>query len=76
MSTEGLPAWIIAFRKQFVDTGKVAPNFYDDLVEAYRLHEIADTSPELISPEIAEAMLKKTREFVAIAEEYLKARER
>ena len=69
MNTRSLPAWMVAFKEELVDTGKVAPKFYDDLLEAYRLHQMAQRG-EPISREAAEAMLKRAHEFVAVAEEF------
>jgi hypothetical protein len=70
MSTGSLPLWIVAFKEELVDTGQVAPKFHDDLLEAYRLHQMAQRG-EPISREVAEAMLKKAHGFVAMAEEFV-----
>lgn len=66
-----LPPWLIAFREKFIDTGKVAPRFYEYLLEAYRLEEFGRRERGAVSREEAEAMLRKGTEFVAMAEQLL-----
>jgi uncharacterized protein (UPF0332 family) len=72
VNSEELPGWVIAFKKEFIDTGKVAPKFYDYILEACRLEESRQRDPGAISPEEAEAMLRKAAEFVAMAEDFVK----
>jgi uncharacterized protein (UPF0332 family) len=64
--------WLAAFGEAFAATGKVDRKFHQDLVEAYRLRQIADYDWRgHIPDEVAESTLKKATEFVAMAEEFL-----
>ncbi len=67
-----LPPWLVAFREQFIDTGKVPAKFYDYLLEAHRLNEMAEQNPDAISAEAANSLLAKAQEFVDVAEQFLK----
>jgi len=65
--------WLAAFGEVFATTGKIDREFHDDLLEAYRLRQIADYDwREQISDEVAESTLNKATEFVAMAEKFLK----
>lgn len=65
--------WLAAFGETFAATGKIDRKFHDDLLEAYRLRQIAHYgSFEDISDEVAESAVKKASAFVAMAEDYLK----
>ncbi len=69
----------VKFGQLLVQTGKVDDEFGRILSRAYDLREDADYALDAkseISREVAEEELRKAAEFVAMAEEYLKARER
>lgn len=64
--------WLDAFGEAFATPGKVAPRFYGDLLEAYRLRQIADYGIlEPLPPFAAQSTFKKATEFVAMAEEFI-----
>ena len=71
MSAESLPRWILQFKETFVDTGRIPREYYENLVEAHRLHQMA-LRGEPITREAAEALLKKAGGFVRMAEESVK----
>lgn len=69
--------WVTAFGEAFAIPRKIDPKFHADLLQAYRLRQIADYEPlETISEQVTQSMLKKAAEFVAMAEGYLKTQRR
>jgi uncharacterized protein (UPF0332 family) len=65
--------WLAVFGETFVETAKVHRGLYADLLEAYGLRRIADYEPlETIPAELAESTLRRAREFVVMAEQFLR----
>lgn len=65
--------WLKAFGEAFATTGKVAPRFYEDLLEAYRLRQIADYGAlQPLPPLAAQTTFKKATKFVKMAEEFIR----
>jgi len=67
--------WLDAFGQAFVDTGRVQPQFFDDLREAYRLRQIAAygiREEDRIAPQVADSVISKAEIFVTMAEEFLR----
>ena len=67
--------WLDAFGKVFVETGRIEPDLFDDLREAYRLRKLAvygTREEDRIPHDVAESIFLKATYFVAMAEEFLK----
>jgi uncharacterized protein (UPF0332 family) len=67
--------WLDTFGEIFADTGRIATHFFADLREAYQLRKIAAygfREEDCISPQVAAEVLAKARDFVAMAEDFLK----
>ena len=67
--------WLDAFGKVFVETGRIEPDLFDDLREAYRLRNLVDNGTreeDRVIHDVAESKFLKAATFVAMAENFRK----
>ncbi|MGH9454024.1 MAG: HEPN domain-containing protein [Terriglobia bacterium] len=64
--------WLAAFEEALPKAGKIDPKYHADLLEAYRLRQVADYDVMTeLPPGVAEATLRRATEFLAMAETFL-----
>lgn len=67
--------WLDVFGDLFVQTGRIDPDYFEDLRETYRLRRIATygiKEEDRISRDVAESVYLKATRFVKMAEDFLK----